>query len=172
MIKRILILTFVLLQIPAIGRIQTIFPRHKIDSLQKLLPGTDIEQQVDILNALAAYYAPIHFDSSIMYSAQAVRIGSVYGYPLGIGIARYNTGNAYYFKLDMKNALLSYLSALRICEENHLTDLSASIYIQMGNINFLSRMPKKLFPIIEMPLIIIRKAQIRKQLMMSIIGYI
>ena len=95
------------------------------------------------MNILAAHYAPIHFDSSIMYSAQAVRIGSVYGYPLGIAMARYNTGNAYYFKLDMKNALLSYLSALRICEENHLTDLSASIYIQMGNINFFVQRSEK-----------------------------
>lgn len=100
-------------------------------------------EQVDILNTLAAHYAPFHFDSSIMYSAQAVRIGSVYGYPAGIGIARYNTGNAYYFKLDMKNALLSYFSALRICEENHLTDLTASIYVQMGNINFFVQRSEK-----------------------------
>jgi len=143
MIKRILILTFVLLQILAFGQIQTIFPHHKIDSLQKLLPGSNLTKQVDILNILAAHYAPIHFDSSIMYSAQAVRIGSVYGYPIGIAMARYNTGNAYYFKLDMKNALLSYLSALRICEENNLTDLSASIYIQMGNINFFVQRSEK-----------------------------
>ncbi len=143
MIKRILIFTFVLIHILAFGEIHTIFPRHKIDSLQKLLPGSGIEQQVDILNILAAYYAPLHFDSSIMYSAQAVRIGSVYGYPPGIAMARYNTGNAYYFKLDMKNALLSYLSALRLCEENNMTDLSASIFIQMGNINFFVQRSEK-----------------------------
>jgi signal transduction histidine kinase len=127
----------------ATGQQQTILSKQKIDSLLKLLPGSDIEMQVDILNSLAAHYAPIHFDSSIMYSAQAVRIGSVYGYPLGIGIARYNTGNAYYFKLDMKNALLSYLSALRISEENHLNELTASIYVQMGNINFFVRRSEK-----------------------------
>jgi len=117
--------------------------QHQIDSLQKLLPGSDLIKQVDILNTLAAYYAPIHFDSSIMYSAQAIRIGTVYGYPEGIAMARYNTGNAYYFKLDMKNALLSYLSALRITEDNQLDNIAALINIQMGNINFLFNEAKK-----------------------------
>ncbi len=145
MIKRILILTFVLLQILAFGRIQTIFPRHKIDSLQKLLPGTDIEQQVDILNALAAYYAPIHFDSSIMHSTQALRIGTIYGYPIGIGVARLNTGNAYYYKMDLKNALQSYLSALKILEENDPVKELGELYLQLGHINFfMERMDKSI----------------------------
>ena len=139
---KLLILAVIFLHLIAIGQNNNL-SSHKIDSLQKLLPGSDITKQVDILNSLASHYAPIHFDSSIMYSAQALRIGTVYGYPVGIGVARYNTGNAYYFKLDMKNALLSYLSALRICEENHLTDLSASIYIQMGNINFFVQRSEK-----------------------------
>ncbi|MEZ5195151.1 MAG: histidine kinase [Bacteroidales bacterium] len=136
MIKRILIFAFVLNQILVSGQVQTILSHHQIDSLQKLLPVDDFKENVDILNTLAAHYAPIDFDSSIMYSAQAVRIGSVYGYPLGIGVGRFNTGNAYYFKMDLKNALLSYLSALRIADEHHLTELSGSINIQLGNINF------------------------------------
>jgi tetratricopeptide (TPR) repeat protein len=141
--SKLFILTIYFIQISASGQLQSIVSPNNIDSLQKLLTGLGTTEQVDILNTLAAHYAPFHFDSSIMYSAQAVRIGSVYGYPLGIGVARLNTGNAYYFRLDMKNAMLSYLSALRICEENHLNDLTASIYIQMGNINFFVQRAEK-----------------------------
>ena len=130
------ILTIFLFPFFAFGQSQTILSKQKIDSLQKLLSGSDIHYQVDILNTLAAHYAPIDFDSSIMYSAQAVRIGSVYGYPFGIGMARYNTGNAYYFNLDFKNALLSYLSALKIFEEYKFVKEAGDIYLQIGHINF------------------------------------
>lgn len=143
MLKRILILTFVLIQILATGQVQTHLSQQQIDSLQKLLPVSGTNDQVDILNILASHYAPIDFDSSIMYSAQAVRIGSVYGYPLGIGIGRFNTGNAYYFKMDFKNALLSYLSALRILEEYNSDKEAGDVYLQIGNINFFIKQTEK-----------------------------
>ena len=143
MIKKTLITVFIFLQILASGQVQPILSPHQIDSLQKLLPGSDIKENVDILNALAAHYAPINFDSSIMYSAQAVRIGSVYGYPLGIGVGRLNTGNAYYFIMDFKNALLSYLSALRIFEEHNIKKEAGDAYLQIGNINFFIKQTEK-----------------------------
>lgn len=77
------------------------------DSLKSLLPGAELHQRVMILNELANYYAPLDFDSSIIYSAQAMRIATVYGNSEGIALARLYTGNAYYYKMDMKNALLS-----------------------------------------------------------------
>jgi len=134
--KKLFILTLYFIHISVFGQAQFIGSQNKIDSLQKLLPGSGIEQKVDILNILAAHYAPYDFDSSIMYSAQAVRIGTVYGYPYGIGMARYNTGNAYYLKLDFKNALMSYLSALKIFEEDKFLKESGDVYYQLGNINF------------------------------------
>lgn len=143
MIKRTLLSVFIFLQILASGQVQPTLSHNQIDSLQNLLPGSDIKENVDILNTLAAHYAPINFDSSIMYSAQAVRIGSVYGYPLGIGIGRFNTGNAYYFKMDFKNALLSYLSALRILEEHNSDKEAGDVYLQIGNINFFIKQTEK-----------------------------
>ena len=72
------------------------------DSLKSLLPGAELRQRVMILNELANYYAPLDFDSSIIYSAQAMRIATVYGNPEGIALARLYTGNAYYYKMEMK----------------------------------------------------------------------
>jgi tetratricopeptide (TPR) repeat protein len=110
--------------------------QNRTDSLKKLLPGSGIHEQVDILNELASIYAPINFDSSITYSVQAQRIGSVYAYPAGIGIARLYTGNAYYYKTDFKNALVSYLSAQPILEENKLYDKLGELFLMLGYINF------------------------------------
>ncbi len=143
MIKKAFILSCVFLHLLAWSQVPSMLSSHEIDSLKKLLPSTTIEEQVDILNTLAAQYAPLDFDSSIMFSAQAVRIGSVYGYPLGIGKARYNTGNAYYFELDMKNALLSYLSALKIFEEYRFQKYAGDAYLQLGNINFFIKRTEK-----------------------------
>ena len=142
---RIFISIFLLFPFLSLSQYQTILSPQKIDSLQKLLPGSDITKQVDILNSLASHYAPIHFDSSIMYSAQALRIGTIYGYPVGIGVARLNTGNAYYYKMDFKNALLSYLSALKLLEEIKPLKELGELYLQLGHINFfMERMDKSI----------------------------
>ncbi|HOW26295.1 MAG TPA: histidine kinase [Bacteroidales bacterium] len=116
------------------------------DSLKRLLSASDLHQRVMVLNRLADYYAPVNFDSSIMYSAQAMRIGTVYGDPEGIGLARLYTGNAYYYKLDMKNALLSYLSAQKLLEECNLRDKLGDLNQQLGNVNFFIRRPEKAMP--------------------------
>jgi hypothetical protein len=108
----------------------------KIDSLRHLLPGTSTREQVDILNELASIYAPINFDSAITCAVQAQRIGTVYGYPEGIGKARLYTGNAYYYKMDLKNALLSYLAGLKILEEFKPLKELGELYMQLGNINY------------------------------------
>jgi tetratricopeptide (TPR) repeat protein len=113
------------------------------DSLTLLLPRAELRQRVLILNQLADYYAPLNFDSSIMYSAQAMRIGTVYGDPEGIALARLFTGNAYYYKMDMKNALLSYLSAQKLLEECNLTDKLGDLNQQLGNVNFFIRRLEK-----------------------------
>lgn len=143
MIKRVFIAALLLLNLSGFGHNETLESRHHIDSLQKLLPGLPLHEQVDLLNMLASELAPLNFDSSIMYSAQAVRIGSVYGYPKGVGLARLHTGNAYYYVLDMKNALLSYLSALKIFEENDNQKEAGDVYLQLGHINFFIKRTEK-----------------------------
>jgi hypothetical protein len=110
--------------------------RHQIDSLKKLLSSASAEKQVDILNELASFYASEDFDSSIFYSSRAARAATNIGYQKGIGIARYQTGNAYYFRLDFKNALLSYLSAQKILEKGSFNKEMGDLSMMLGNINY------------------------------------
>jgi len=110
--------------------------QSRIDSLKRLLPAEDFHRQVDILNQLANIYTSLNFDSTIIYSAQAQRIGTVYNYSQGVGIARLYTGNAYFYRMDLKNALLSYLSSLKILEELQPVKELGELYMQLGNINY------------------------------------
>jgi signal transduction histidine kinase len=110
--------------------------RPKIDSLKNLLPRSEVREQVDILNQVTQLFAPANFDSAIRYSAQAMRMATVNGYERGIGISRLYTGNAYYYKMDFKNALISYLSAQNILEEGKDYDELGELYLMLGHINF------------------------------------
>ena len=108
----------------------------EIDSLRKLMPGAKLERQIDIMNDMAAVYAPVNFDSSIYYSSQSMRIATIQGYSYGIGCSRLYMGNAYYYKLDFKNALISYLSAQTILEEGDHFEELGKLNMMMGHINF------------------------------------
>lgn len=113
--------------------------RQQIDSLQKLLPGSELEKRVDILNELASNYTGINFDSSIFYCSRAARLSTNVGYTKGIGLARYNTGNAYYYKMDFKNAMISYLSAQSILEKGTFSNELGDVNLMIGNINYFIR---------------------------------
>ena len=118
------------------GKGQVIDQEPKIDSLRELLPGSEIEERVDIMNTLASLFAPVNFDSSIFYSAQSMRIATINGYSYGIGCSRLYTGNAYYYEMDFKNALISYLSAQPILEECLQYDKLGELCLMLGYINF------------------------------------
>ena len=113
--------------------------RHQIDSLKKLLSGASAQKQADVLNELASCYAADDFDSSILYSSHAARMTTNNGYQKGIGIARYQTGNAYYYKLDFKNALTAYLSAQPVLENGGFYKELGDISLMIGNINHFIR---------------------------------
>jgi hypothetical protein len=109
---------------------------NKIDSLEKLLPGSVAEKCVDLQNELAYCFAPLNFDSSIYYSSRAEQLASLHDYSLGSGIAKFQAGNAYYYKMDFKNALISYLSAQQILESGHSYTELGELYCMMGHMNF------------------------------------
>jgi len=136
MFKRIYLAFFLFFALAASGQDDGIFSQSLVDSLRQHLPGSEITREVDLLNEIASIYAPANFDSSITYSVQAQRVATVYGYPHGVGIARLCTGNAYYYKMDLKNALLSYLASLKILEDLKPEKEMGDLYIQLGNINF------------------------------------
>jgi hypothetical protein len=114
-----------------------------IDSLVRLLPSSESRNQVDILNMLAYSLAPGNFDSSIRYSARAARLATQTGYERGLGLARFNTGNAYYYRLEFKNALLSYLSAQSLLENGPYNNELGEVCLMLGHINFLIRRCEK-----------------------------
>lgn len=127
---------FILAALTLSGQHFPINEKNKIDSLKQLLSKSGSTDQVDLLNQIAAIYAPVNFDSGIAYAAQAQRSATVYGYSAGVGAARLYTGNAYYYRMDLKNALLSYLSALKNLEELDPTKELGELYMQLGSINY------------------------------------
>jgi tetratricopeptide (TPR) repeat protein len=127
---------FILLALRLSGQHYPVNEIAKIDSVRNLVSHSERKDLVDLLNQIAAFYAPINFDSSIAYAAQAQRIATVNGYPAAVGAARLYTGNAYYYRMDLKNALLSYLSALKTMEELGPTKELGELYMQLGNINY------------------------------------
>ncbi len=143
---RILIsILFIFIYLAGIGQHLSLTSQREIDSLTRLLPFSEEKERVDIMNNLASFYAPVNFDSSIYYSAQAMRIATNNGFPYGVGCSRLYTGNAYYYKMDFKNALISYLSARTILEEGaHYNELG-ELCLMLGHINFFIRRSEKSF---------------------------
>jgi hypothetical protein len=114
----------------------TLSYHQKTDSLEKLLPGSSAEKSVDLLNEIAACFVPFNFDSSIFYSSRAVQLATQYDYAKGLGMAKFQAGNAYYYKMDFKNALIEYLFAQPIFENGHYYNELGVLYGMMGHMNF------------------------------------
>jgi tetratricopeptide (TPR) repeat protein len=110
--------------------------RREIDSLKRLLPGTETHEQVKILNSIAYLFAPVNFDSSIVFASQAIRLASTRTGQADVATVKLTIGNAYYYRMDFKNALLSYLSAQPVLEENFKYDKLGELCLMLGYINF------------------------------------
>ena len=136
--KKAVILSFLLMfQVFAFTQDGKLVPRHTIDSLENLLPGSKVLDRIKTLNKIASALAPVSFDSSMNYASLALRLGTQNTWPFEIGVAKMNIGNAYYYKLDLRNALLSYLSALKILEIFKPSKELGDLYLQLGHINYL-----------------------------------
>lgn len=136
MYKLFIIILLTIINLAGRGQALYIDAYNKTDSLKELLPVAGEYEQVDLLNRIAAIYAPVNFDSSISYSARSMRLATIQQYDYGIGCSRLNTGNAYYYRQDFKNALIAYLSALKILEGNKIWKELAEVSAMLGNINF------------------------------------
>jgi tetratricopeptide (TPR) repeat protein len=130
------LLLFLFLYLHAASQLQHHASRNEIDSLQQRLDGKGIKDRIRILNQLAGCYASLSFDTSIRYGKQALHLAETAGGSLDVALVKVNIGNAYYYKMDFRNAVLSYLSATRILDENKKWKESGEIYFQLGNINF------------------------------------
>jgi hypothetical protein len=134
--KLLFLLLFLVFQLSVLCQVHTKFAQAKIDSLQRLLQVSGINEQVTILNAIASYYAPGNFDSSIMYASQAIRLATTRTNNLDVALVKVTLGNVYYYRMDFKNALISYLSAQPKLEEGKQYNKLAELCMMLGHINF------------------------------------
>jgi hypothetical protein len=133
--KKFLIILFSLLSLRATCQIPNQTRQSVVDSLARILPKTKGTSRVDILNQLACELAPGSFDSSYRYAEEALRLSEELDYSYGKGVAIFNQGNVSFFKTGYKNALVNYLSALRILESFNPTREIADLFLQLAFLN-------------------------------------
>ncbi|MHC1777713.1 MAG: sensor histidine kinase [Lentimicrobium sp.] len=129
----ILLSTITFCQIPNTTR------QKAVDSLFAILPYAKGTDKVDVINHLALHLAPRNFDSSFRYASEALLLSGKMNYQYGKGIATFNTGNSYYFKSDLKNALKNYHTALRILEPFEPSREIGSLLYQLAALNMYVR---------------------------------
>ncbi len=134
--KALLLILLLLSSFTALSRDFKIISRQTIDSLLRILPVAETSEQFFILNTLASYYAPLNFDSSIRYASQAIRLATTRTKAFDVALVKINIGNAYYYKMDFKNALISFLSAQTILEKGSFNKELGDLNMMMGHINF------------------------------------
>jgi hypothetical protein len=134
--KALLLILLLLSSFTALSRDFKVISRQTIDSLLKLLPGAGTKEQFFILNSVAEFYAPLNFDSSIIYASQAIRLATTRSNSFDVALVKINIGNAYYYKMDFKNALVSYLSAQSILEKGPYFNELGKLSLMLGHINF------------------------------------
>jgi hypothetical protein len=131
--NRLVILgSLVLLSTITFCQIPSILYHQKIDSLLLRLKVTKGTEKVDVLNGLSLYLAPRYFDSSLNYAGEALQMAKKLNYKKGIGIATFNTGNSYYFRMDVKNALTKYFDALRLMEDLEPSEELGNLFCQVA----------------------------------------
>jgi tetratricopeptide (TPR) repeat protein len=125
----------IFLNLAATAQIPNLTRQPVVDSLSNLLPGAKGTARVDVLNQLACELGPRSFDSSMLYVEEAIRLSEELGYSYGKGVATFNRGNCYYFRADIRNALINYLAAQHILESFKPTRDIASLFEQLALVN-------------------------------------
>ena len=130
--KKIIVFLLSLLIFPAAAQIPSLLDHRKIDSLQQRLTVAGGTEKVDVLNGLALYLAPRYQDSSLNYATGALQLAEKLDYKKGKGVALFNLGNSYYFRMDVKNALTKYYAALWILEDLGPSKELGDLYYQIS----------------------------------------
>jgi hypothetical protein len=128
-----LLVSIVFLSATTLCQIPSVLMHRKIDSLHirlKIAAGTE---KVNVLNGLALHLAPRYADSALHYADEALQLAQKLNYTKGIGNSKFNQGNSYYFKMDVKNALTSYFDALRVLEGLGPTRELGDLHCQMAS---------------------------------------
>ncbi|MBN2173466.1 MAG: histidine kinase [Bacteroidales bacterium] len=136
--RNIIILIFTQYVLCGLGQIRTDVPRAELDSLIQLIPKFRGTALVDHLNLVATSISQRYPDSCLYYANQALELSDSLQYEFGKAEAVFNVGNGYFFKLDVKNSMTNYLSAMQIFENLNLKETPKELghlYFQIGIIN-------------------------------------
>ncbi len=139
----VIILVLVILRIQSAGQLHNHAHIENPDSLLNRIPEASTLEKISLFNQMAAHYSSFHFDSSMAYSNQAMRMAMVQGSSQLISMIHKTMGDAYYYKMDFGNALISYLAALKLINEKAEGKSAGDIYLQLGNINFFIKRTEK-----------------------------
>lgn len=95
----------------------------------------DYKEFVDSINNRAHTIAQAQPDSCLMLAQSALELSKENNYLFGEAKALFNIGNAYLFKIDVKNAITYYLSSASLFEKSSPSEAEAELLLQIGLIN-------------------------------------
>lgn len=124
--------------ISVVCQIPTKVPKAKLDSLIRITTAFAGYELADHLNVIAVSLSQRYPDSCMIYANQALELSQKINYQRGISVSLFNFGNGYYFKNDIKNALLNYLEALKTMKELEYSDEYGNLLLQIGFIHYFS----------------------------------
>lgn len=109
-------------------------PRDKIDSLRTLLPNSEGQEMVDVMNQLSWEYRNLHADSSAYYAQSAYDQATQLKYDNGIIHGLNYLGIAYRNKSDYSKAFEFFVRALKAAEQAGNLEQIGYSNINIGNI--------------------------------------
>jgi len=126
---------FILNSFCSYGQIRNNVPKSEIDSLINIIPNFHGTELVDHLNFIATSISQRYPDSCLYYANQALELSDSLNFKFGEAEAIFNTGNGYFYKIDLKNALTNYLAAHHIFEKFETSNIHGNLLLQIGFIN-------------------------------------
>lgn len=126
---------FILYSFCSNGQIRNDVPKSEIDSLINIIPNFRGIELVDHLNFIATSISQRYPDSCLYYANQALELSDSLNFTSGEAEAIFNVGNGYFYMFDLNNALMNYLSSLRIFEKLGDSDSHGNLLLQIGFIN-------------------------------------
>lgn len=137
MCKRIIIyFFFFFITLHSYTQIRTNVPRSELDSLIRIIPDFRDEELVDHLNLIATSISQRYPDSCLYYAQHAFNLSESLNYEYGKTEAKFNSGNGYYFKNDVKNSMRYYFESLAFIENEPSSKLQGNLYSQIGLLHY------------------------------------
>jgi tetratricopeptide (TPR) repeat protein len=133
-VSRRLFLCFFLIAVLMVGssQIRTNLSGREMDSLIALIPYFHHDALADHINKLSTSVSQSYPDSCLYFAELAFSLSAEWNYEQGIAEALFNKGNGYYFKNDVRNALLFYFESLALLENKPPSALLGNLYTQIG----------------------------------------